>query len=256
MSVENKIIHFHLFKNAGTTIEFLFNKKLKGKWIDIHPLMIDPKLGNRNRVISRADFLNLIGSLPNYQYFSSHNIFYFEEEGYLSLIPLRDPISRILSVYHFEIKQGKKGVSFPGPRNAINLDPKDYFRWRLESRQNNVVANFQSLRILGEAYRNIELGYSEETKIENLISKFKTPFYVSEFTKSMQILCSNLSIPFSNSFDIQKNSSGNFNNEGQAIKYLEDLIGKDLSMEVVRRNWADIQLIKILKDSLQRNFSS
>jgi len=133
------IIHFHIFKNAGSTIEWVFEKNFKNK-----TLSIDGK--EPGEIISLDKVINIIKKKPNVKMFSSHQIRFPMpkniEIDFLSLLFIRHPIDRAFSIYYFKSNQTDDSI---GSKYARSLSLKDFIAWNLKLNGYMVMKNFQVL---------------------------------------------------------------------------------------------------------------
>jgi hypothetical protein len=92
------ILHYHIFKNAGSTIEEILDHSFGG-WF----ARLDTPAGEG--LISNPDLVRFLDARPNLRAFSSHQIRHPlpEAPGYLffDICFLRDPIDRIRSIYTY-----------------------------------------------------------------------------------------------------------------------------------------------------------
>lgn len=130
------ILHYHLFKNAGTSLDESFKDNFKGdEWVTKEfPL---------NQAQNRAQLKQWIIDNPQAKCFSSHTaIFPVPEVEGVNIIPvifMRHPIDRIISAYSFEKKQGNNGF---GSVLARNTDLAGYIETRLSLSHDRQCKNF------------------------------------------------------------------------------------------------------------------
>ncbi|MDP5054162.1 MAG: hypothetical protein NWP69_10245 [Congregibacter sp.] len=137
------LLHAHLFKNAGTTLDWSLHRSFGAAFCDHRD---DAAMRGNSQYL--ADFLK---NNPQIRALSSHWLpLPLPQSQQLRLIPLvllRDPIERILSVYEFERRQA---VDHPGTRKARNADLHSYVRWRLETATGPVIRNYQVRMLSGD----------------------------------------------------------------------------------------------------------
>jgi hypothetical protein len=128
--MKKAIFHFHLFKNAGTSLDAAFKDNFSnGEWVTSE----FPGQPSKNRELAKEWVLNN----PQAICFSSHTAMLpvptFEDRLLLPVIFIRHPVDRIASAYAFEKKQGgdrfgavlARNTSFKGyveSRNALGYD--------------------------------------------------------------------------------------------------------------------------------------
>lgn len=131
-------LHFHIFKNAGSTVDWAFERKLGRAFRTADGDSPGDRLG--------ADFIEgFLKKHPSTRYLSSHQFRFplpeMKRVEFLPILFLRHPIDRALSIYAFEKRQG--GIT-PGSRKAEKTTPAEYTRWRLDQGATSVLADFQT----------------------------------------------------------------------------------------------------------------
>lgn len=134
------ILHYHLFKNAGTSLDAAFKENFKGdEWVTAE----FPGQPVKNREMVKQWIIDN----PQAKCFSSHTAILpppkIEGVEVLPVIFMRHPIDRIASAYAFEKKQG--GDSF-GAVLARNTDFKGYVETRLSLPHDRQCRNFHMQR--------------------------------------------------------------------------------------------------------------
>lgn len=137
------IAHGHIFKNAGSTLDWSLKRNFGKGFCD-----------HRDDVPMRrqgADYLNeFLKQNPQIQALSSHHLCDTSPIEDLHVIPiylLRHPIERVLSVYNFERKQK---ANTPGAIAAKKYNFKDYVKWRMEPSVNRTIRDYQTLYLAGQ----------------------------------------------------------------------------------------------------------
>src|SRR5690606_24093891 len=120
------ILHYHLFKNAGTSVDRILEYNFPGRWVTAEFKRKPGPLGNSDLVAK------WIVDNPEAVAFSTHTAWgpIPEKPGVrlISVLFLRDPIERIRSAYRFERQQ--QADTF-GARLAKEHDFEGYVRARL-----------------------------------------------------------------------------------------------------------------------------
>lgn len=135
------ILHYHLFKNAGTSLDAAFKECVKSEEWVTKEFPGQPK-------VNREQVAQWILDNPQAKVFSSHTAHLpppnLEGVKVLPVIFLRHPIDRIASAYAFETKQG--GDSF-GAVLARNTDLSGYIETRLALPHDRQCRNFHMQRL-------------------------------------------------------------------------------------------------------------
>lgn len=149
--MRNVLIHCHMFKNAGSSLDWSLQRSFGSDFID-HRDDADMRSGNgylKNYLLDNSSIKAL----------SSHHITMpLPELSGVNLLPVflfRNPLERIGSVYEFEKKQE---ANTPGSINAKKLNFSDYVRWRMEGNSGATIRDFQTRCCIGSfAARGVRL---------------------------------------------------------------------------------------------------
>ncbi|MDG1530729.1 MAG: glycosyltransferase [Paracoccaceae bacterium] len=168
------ILHYHLFKNAGTSVDQVLRKNFGNKWITAE---FPPAGGNNSAMIGAW-----IRQNPDAVAFSTHTgagpVPVVKDVNIISVMFLRDPIERIKSAYRFETKQG---VDNFGSVLARHTDFNGYVRTRLALPNDRQCRNFQTNRLA-----SVNPGPENElTRAKAAKKQISLIGYVEEFDASM-----------------------------------------------------------------------
>lgn len=128
------IVHYHIFKNAGTSIDASLSASFGSGWLSYDP---DPVWTN----VLPQEILGVFESRPDLRAISSHQLRWPEPaaEGLrvFPLVLLRHPIDRIRSIYEY----GKR----VGYTDIIGRTFPEYVDWLLRPEGSIVARSFQTL---------------------------------------------------------------------------------------------------------------
>ncbi|NBB81166.1 MAG: sulfotransferase family 2 domain-containing protein [Verrucomicrobia bacterium] len=134
------ILHYHLFKNAGTSVDAILKKNFGDRWVTRE----FPARGGNNTPLVE----DWIRETPEAVAYSSHTMMgpipQVEGVRVISFMLLRDPIERIRSAYRFERTQE---ADTWGARLAKEHDFEGYVRARLARPGDRQCRNFQTYRL-------------------------------------------------------------------------------------------------------------
>ncbi|WP_428033903.1 sulfotransferase family 2 domain-containing protein [Amphritea sp.] len=233
------ILHYHLFKNAGTSLDAAFKENFsekEGEWVT--------KEFPAQPAVNRDQLKQWIIDNPQAKCFSSHTaIFPVPEIEGVKIIPvifMRHPIDRIASAYSFEKKQGGDGF---GPVLARNTTLKGYIETRLSLVNDRQCRNFHAHRLATMFGEKVgDESYRAQQAIETL------PFVgvVEQYSASLEKLESLLKL---NGFydiklqPIEKNvSRGVKKNLDQKIVEVKKQLGEEFFSRVEQENRLDCDL--------------
>ena len=141
------LVHYHIFKNAGSTVDLLLQNTFGQAWRSFEG-------SNAASRIKPEELVDFLVMHPQVKAVSSHHLMFPVPASpvveVLPLVFLRHPLDRVRSVYEFERKQGQMhGPVSLGAEHAARLSLGDYLRWRFGSAANGVVHNCQTTFLLG-----------------------------------------------------------------------------------------------------------
>ncbi len=134
------LIHYHTFKNAGTSVDNVLKSNFGDGWINVE--------GQNNRKFDRIEMTDFITSHPEITAISSHTAIIAppELEGVrvIPIVFIRHPVLRIQSAYAFQRRQGGNS---PAAIAAGSGNFSDYLDWVLARPVPWQMINFQASRL-------------------------------------------------------------------------------------------------------------
>ena len=242
--MKNVILHYHLFKNAGTSLDAAFKENFseeKGEWVT--------KEFSSQPSKNRADLKQWIIDNPQAKCFSSHTaIFPVPKIDGINIIPViffRHPIDRIASAYSFERKQGGDGF---GPSLARNTTLAGYVETRLSLKTDRQCRNFHTYRLatmFGENYGD------EEARAKKALTMLPFIGVVEQYSESLFRLENLLEARGFNGIKLQpleKNVSRSQRKTiSEKLNEINSLLGEALSVKLMQENSIDLSIWKVLK---------
>jgi hypothetical protein len=118
------VVHYHIFKNAGSTVEYVLRR-------EFHEFFSTLEGPHPDSILTYPDLLRFMQSNPLLRAVSSHHLRYpTVRDGprpVLDLCVLRHPLDRLLSMYRF-LREKYSGESDPLRQAAAMLDCAAFFR--------------------------------------------------------------------------------------------------------------------------------
>lgn len=131
-------VHFHIFKNAGTTLDGALRREFGIGWSEFD----GPRA---NYVLGPEEFRAFVETRPTLRAVSSHQVRFPLPEIYdvawRPLILIRHPLDRALSAYRFHRRSRTRSAS---SLQAKKSDLRGYIRWMLGLGPVSLVCNFQT----------------------------------------------------------------------------------------------------------------
>ena len=230
------ILHCHLFKNAGSTLDWSLHKQFGSTFVD-HRDGDSMRLG--------ADFLGpYIESNAMLAAISSHDVrFPLPDSKSFELLPviaLRHPIDRARSVYDFERRQE---ANTPGAIKAKELSFADYIRWRMLPDVKSTIRNFHCAFCTS----NFDSEIDEQGYLDSVALLTRTPLMVivERYDESMLLLEQQLQqhFPAIDLSYVRQNATPDREDDlEQRIKNVFDQLGPELTVEFREKNHWDMKL--------------
>ena len=180
--VRNIIVHYHLFKNAGSSVDQLLKRNLGDKWMTYDG-------DTSNAIIACQQLEELIVNNPEVKALSSHQIIPPVPQLDMNIYPivfLRDPIDRIKSAYLFE---WKKQLGLDNAKGTL----EEYVKEKFAYRRQNSIEEFQTVRLSNQfrdRYHDIN-SFEDDELLENaskFIQSLRFVGIVDEFDRSQELL--------------------------------------------------------------------
>ena len=233
------IVHYHLFKNAGTSIERLLKQSMGSAWTSWDK----PQSGAK---ISGSELQHWLEENTHIRAVSSHQLVPPLPNGSFHVTPivfLREPLSRVRSAWLFE---WQKQLGLEEPKGPL----ADYIEDKFKQKNASVIANFQVSRLSNQNYDDVKQRlhrYHHELLPAACRFVDSLPFIgiVENFTGSLQLLRAATSKSFPEL--VIKEHRENVTDPStasveQRIESIRREIGNDLFDELCVRNRMDLQL--------------
>jgi hypothetical protein len=173
------IVHYHIFKNAGTSVDRMLKDSLGERWVSWDT----PNPGGK---ISPAEMEAFILERPQVLAVSSHQVVPPLPDRHLQVFPivfLRHPVDRAYSAWLFE--WGKQ-AGLEKPKGTF----EDYVKEKLAQRRKSAIEEFQTLHLANRGYegRSPAPKLDDEALLDNAKSfLLSLPFIglVEDYTSSL-----------------------------------------------------------------------
>ena len=177
-SVKTIIAHYHLFKNAGTSVDTILKQNFGSAWQEVEFKKIPQKFNYRL-------LEGWLGRHREISAFSSHTAMFplpsLVNTTFIPIVFLRHPIDRLWSVYKFERKHKK--VLNHSIEIAQKYDFAGYLNYHLERRGDRSCRNFQTYRF---SFLDNGSSLSELERALKGLNSLPIVGIVEEFDRSMQ----------------------------------------------------------------------
>jgi len=237
------VIHYHIFKNAGSTIDSIFKRNFRDGFSAIDG-------STAGGTLDSSFFLKHLIEHPKVKVVSSHQgrppVPTSPTINFHPIIFLRHPIDRIGSVYLFERNQPKNDPPFH-VKVAQENDIEGYVKWRLADNNGSVIRNFQTIYLSG---REKDMKTAKATRADLMIALERInnlDFFgiVESFQESITRMKRYLFDDFgkiNTSYNIQNKSHDRKNMLSERVEELKNSLSQSLYNEMLEKNAFDMEL--------------
>jgi hypothetical protein len=237
------ILHYHIFKNAGSTVDSILKNSFGNRCGSIEGL-------NPWDTLGAGDILKYAIKNQSIKTISSHHARlpkpHSPNIAFHPIIFLRHPIDRVGSVYSFERRQPINSPSL-GVKIARRNDFAGYVRWRLSDGNGAVIKNFQTVHLSGRQ-NDMRVAHATDNDLKDAIVKIsQLPFFgiVELFDNSIERMNKYLSQYFENidvNYSITNRSTERRNTLLERLDDIEIMLGSDLYQKLLNNNALDMHL--------------
>ncbi|MEM9773000.1 MAG: sulfotransferase family 2 domain-containing protein [Chloroflexota bacterium] len=246
--MKNVIFHFHIFKNAGTTIDSIFEFNFPNQIISMegkHPWS----------TLENNEVANLLEAKQNFQVITSHQARFplpnIKGINFFPIFMLRHPLDRIGSIFEYTKRLPSENLNYPN-RLAQNKGIKPFVEWHLENRA--VMKNFQTI-YLASREKDMRSAKATEQDLQTAVSRLRNPQnswgvveYFDESMLELQAKLKNHFGPLELKIVPQNVSQNRDQNLNVRLDNLRNNLGSELWGRLILENNFDLQLYNLAKE--------
>lgn len=238
------VVHYHIFKNAGTTVDTIFKRALApgaiGGIEGPHPWS----------TLDRPALMAFIEQNPGLRYITSHQARLPAPEmpgvEVYPILFLRHPIDRVGSVYEYERKLPPSDRSIGAPI-ARGRSLAGYVHWRLQEGNGSVIRNFQVIHLAGRM-TDMRYAIANDEDYELACARVaRLPFFglVDQFEASFRLMARyvrDLGIHLTDNYTTENRSAARKTTLDERINDIRAELGDTLYNELIDKNVHDMNL--------------
>lgn len=248
-------IHFHIFKNAGTTIDSALQKNFSNQH-----LTMDDKAKSPSDIFSWEQVLPFLNQHKDVKAFSSHIIrFPLPESNYFNFLPmvfLRHPLDRIFSIYSYHRR--KDDVSQEHKQICKTKTISEFIDWGLKQPNYATMKNFQTLYLSRENYVNPQINLEDFNLALERIQNCTVVGVVDRLDESL-VLAEETLKPYFSGIDLTgRKLNVSPDRMGSLLEKLESSkkqIGNNLYNKLLEHNEYDLRLYNSANEELDNRIS-
>jgi hypothetical protein len=234
-SVRHILLHYHLFKNAGTSVDAILQKSFGDTWAE-------QEFSSTSRAEQMAALSTTLLKDSRIAALSSHTLLFpipqIEGFEFFPVIFVRQPLARLRSAYEFERTQDADTF---GAILAKQVSFAEYLDQRLANPNDRSCRDFQTLRLA--LYIPPALG-PERARALAAVDLLPFVGLVEQFDQSVNQLQAYLAPSFPNfeAFSIRKNVTSRHEDKQTVLDQMREELGLGLFNKVVEANRGDLAL--------------
>jgi hypothetical protein len=247
------IVHFHMFKNGGSTIEAILEREFRGRFATVHGSHASSSLDD-------DDIASFISAHPKVAALSSHHLRYplpsIRRTVLFDCCFLRHPLDRLQSVYSYlRAEPPELGAEDPILVLAQAMGPRE-FVMRLIDESPHFVSNPQTLLIATAGEFTRPLDEADLARAIDSLRRMAVPGLVNMFDESLVAAEHFLgpAFPSLRLHYLAQNVSRPVRNLDRRLEELRILWGPDVYQELLRLNRLDLELCAYAENEIKRRF--
>jgi hypothetical protein len=248
-SIRFVLLHYHIFKNAGSTIEFVLKRAFGQRFATLHGA--DP-----NSINSGSDMAAFLLSQPGVAAISSHHLKYPKPAlpglVVFDLCLLRDPLERLASMYkHFRRSPAMDEIS----ARAKQMDLRSFFDLLIQEHphmvnnvQVNILANASAYtRPPDSTDLAAALHIVRESSAIGVVDLFDQSMVAAEYFLRPAFPALRLEY-------VRQNASNNGDAAAAPDSQFRDALGPVVFVQLQKMNQLDSELVSRARDEVRRRF--
>jgi len=244
------LLHYHIFKNAGSTIDYALERTFGNQFITLHGPQPDS-------LLSATDVTAFLAEHPEVAAVSSHHLKYPKPEApgfvFFDLCFLRDPLQRLRSVYQY-LRRVEAVDELHLHARAMSLSE---FLWLLVRDHPQVVNDVQvNMLVNGGAYTRPPsrtdlkqaLQFLRNVSVAGVVDLFDQSLVAAEYF--LRPAFPNLQFQY-----VKQNVTPTDGDTSVFPEPFEEQLGPELYGHLQRLNELDNELLAFAKQEVQRRFA-
>lgn len=244
------ILHFHMFKNGGSTIEAILQREFRGRFATAHG-------SHASSALDDEDIAMFLGAHPNVAALSSHHLRYplpsIRHTVLFDCCFLRHPLDRLQSVYNY-LRNEPPELGREDPILVLSqaLGPRE-FMMRLIDESPHFISNAQTLLIATGGAFTRPLDETDLSRAKEVFRKMALPGLVEMFDESL-VTAEHFLGPAFPRMRLHYVAQNVTRPPGRNFEELQAIWGADVYQELVRLNRLDLELCRYAQDEIRRRF--
>lgn len=248
------IVHFHMFKNGGSTIEAILEREFGGRFATVHG-------SHASSALDDGDITSFIAAHPDVSALSSHHLRYplpsIRRTVLFDCCFLRHPLDRLQSVYSYLRKEPVElGAQDPILVLAQSVGPREFMS-RMIDESPHFVSNAQTLLIATGGAFTRPMDDTDLANAIDVLRRMAVPGLVHLFDESLVAAEHFLgpAFPRLRLHYTAQNVLRPLQHPEQRLDELRTLWGADLYDELARLNRLDFELCRFAEIEIRRRFN-
>jgi hypothetical protein len=245
------ILHDHLFKNAGSTIDWALRRCFGSAFVEQR----DPRARGSDFVLATLRANPAVSAISTHLF--RPPLPAIADKRVFTLMMFRDPLERAVSIYHFNQRRRDRDDRCATAARSMSL--REYIVWSMQPGISSTLCNFHIIKCHEEAFNDpLAVGVEHFETAKRYIASVPLVGLVDRFDDSMVLFEHMLRDTFP-SIDLSyvKQNEGprltGRNRDKTAI--LSEVVGEALLNELRQRNAYDVEIVRFARETFQRRIA-
>jgi len=245
------ILHDHLFKNAGSTIDWALRRCFGSEFVEQR----DPRARGSEFVMATLRGNPAVSAISTHLFRPPLPV--IANKRVFTLMMFRDPLERAFSIYHFNRRRRDRDDRCATAARSMSL--REYIVWSMQPEISSTLCNFHVIKCHEEAFNDpVAVGDEQLETAKRYIASVPLVGLVDRFDDSMVLFEHVLRDAFP-SIDLSyvKRNEGprliGRNRDKTAI--LRGAVGAALFNELRQRNAYDVETVGFARETFQRRIA-
>jgi hypothetical protein len=244
------IVHFHMFKNGGSTIETILQREFRGRFATAHG-------SHASSALDDQDIAAFLSGHANIAALSSHHLRYplpsLRHTVLFDCCFLRNPLDRLQSIYtYLRNEPPELGREDPILVLSQSMGSREFMA-RLIDESPHFVSNAQTLLIATGGAFTRPLDETDLSRAKEVLRRMAFPGLVEMFDESL-VAAEHFLGPAFPRLRLHYIAQNVIRPHGRNFEELRNIWGADVYDELVRLNRLDLELCQYAQEEIRRRF--
>jgi len=246
------ILHDHLFKNAGSTIDWALRRCFGRAFVEQR----DPRARGSDFVLAALRANPAVSAISTHLFRPPLPV--LANKRVFTLMMFRDPLERAVSIYHFNRRRRDRDDRCATAARSMSL--REYIVWSMQPEISSTLCNFHVIKCHEEAFNDpLAVGDEQFETAKRYIASVPLVGLVDRFDDSMVLFEHVLrdAFPTIDLSYVKRNEGPRLTGRnGDKTAILREEVGDALFHELRQRNAYDVEIVRFARETFQQRIAA